>query len=100
MIAKKSGSNSAKLSGSCILSKHRFVGLAVVRRSTHEPRDAYRHSPDCGDLPQPEVVLFLVWLESPAIQSVSNSLMTLSGPESQAVLEALRAPFPQPGDQR
>src|SRR6516164_412643 len=84
----------------CIPSKHRFVGLAVVRRSTHESKDAYRHSPDCADLPQPEVALFLVWLESSAIQSASNSLMTLSGPESQAVLEALQSPFLQPGDQR
>src|SRR6516164_2537439 len=84
----------------CIPSKHRFVGLAVVRRSTHEPRDAYRHSPDCADLPQPEGVLFLVWLESSAIQSGSNSLMTVSGPESQAVLEALQSLFLQLGGQR
>src|SRR6516164_181547 len=84
----------------CIPSRHRFVGLAVVRRSTHEPKDAYRQSPDCADLPPPEVALFLVWLESSAIQSGSNSLMTLSGPESRVVSGARQSPFPQPGDQR
>ena len=59
----------------CIPSSRPLVESGVVRQSIYEREDEHRDTQDYADLLPRGVSLFLVWLESYAMQSVSNQLM-------------------------
>ena len=61
----------------CTPAKPRFVGFEAAHQSIHEPKDAYPDNRDFADLPQPGVLLFLIWQESFATRLGLNPPMTL-----------------------